>query len=94
MRKATISFVMSVRPSIHTEELVPRWTDIHEIGYLSIFLKPVEKNQVSLKSDKKDGYFKWRPIHIFLSYFVQFFLEWEMFQTKVVEELKTHIRIH
>ena len=27
----------------------------------------------------------------FLSYLSQFFLEWEMFQTKVVEKRKTHI---
>jgi len=27
----------------------------------------------------------------FWSYLAQFFLEWEMFQTKVVEKLKTHI---
>jgi len=27
----------------------------------------------------------------FLSYIAQFFLEWEMFRTKVVEEIKTHI---
>jgi hypothetical protein len=27
----------------------------------------------------------------FLSYLAQFFLEWEMFQTKVVEKIKTHI---
>ena len=27
----------------------------------------------------------------FWSYVAQFFLEWEMFQTKVVEEIKTHI---
>ena len=26
-----------------------------------------------------------------LSYLAQFFLEWEMFQTKVVEKIKTHI---
>jgi len=26
-----------------------------------------------------------------LSYLAQFFLEWEIFQTKVVEEVKTHI---
>jgi len=36
-----------------------------------------------------NGYFTWRPIHIF--YVAQFFLEWEMFQTKVVEKVKTHI---
>jgi hypothetical protein len=27
----------------------------------------------------------------FLSYLAQFFLEWSMFQTKAVEEIKTHI---
>ena len=27
----------------------------------------------------------------FLSYLAQFFLEWEMFETEVVEEIKTHI---
>jgi hypothetical protein len=27
----------------------------------------------------------------FWSYFAQFFLEWEIFRTKVVEEIKTHI---
>jgi hypothetical protein len=30
----------------------------------------------------------------FWSYFAQFFLEWEIFQTKVVEETKTHILCH
>jgi len=33
---------------------------------LSIFRKSVEKIQVSLKSDKNNGYFTWcRPIYIF-----------------------------
>ena len=27
----------------------------------------------------------------FLSYLAQFFLHWELFQTKVVEKVKTHI---
>jgi len=27
----------------------------------------------------------------FLSYLAQFFLEWEMFQTKIVEDVRTHI---
>ena len=27
----------------------------------------------------------------FWSYLAQFFLEWEMFQTKAIEEIKTHI---
>ena len=27
----------------------------------------------------------------FLSYFAHFFLEWEMFQTNVVQKLETHV---
>jgi hypothetical protein len=27
----------------------------------------------------------------FLSYLLRFFLEWKMFQTKVVEKIKTHL---
>ena len=40
-------------------------TDFHEISYLSIFQKSVEKIQVSLKSNKNDGYFTRRPMYIF-----------------------------
>ena len=40
--------------------------------------------------DKNNAYFTWRPI-FFWSYLAQFFLEWEMFQIKVVEKTKTHI---
>jgi hypothetical protein len=43
------------------------------------------------KSDKNKWYFTWRPIYVFLSYRAHFFLEWEIFQTKVVEKFKTHI---
>jgi hypothetical protein len=32
---------------------------------LSIFRKSVEKIQVSLKSDKNNGYFTWRPMYIY-----------------------------
>jgi len=48
---------MSVYPSIRMEKLGSHWTDFHEILYLSIVRKPLEKIQVSLKSDKNDGYF-------------------------------------
>jgi len=47
------------------EQLASQWTDFHEILYLSIFRKFVEKIQVSLKSDKNNEYFTWRPIYIF-----------------------------
>jgi hypothetical protein len=56
LRKATISFVPSVRP-IRNEQLGSHWTDFHEICYLVIFPQFVEKIQVSLKSDMNIGYF-------------------------------------
>jgi hypothetical protein len=49
--------------SVRMEQLGSHWRDFHEIWYLSIFQKPVEKIQVSLKSEKNDGYFTWRPIY-------------------------------
>ena len=56
IRKATISFVISVCPFFRMEQLGSCWTDFDEIWYLSIFRKSVEKIQVSLKSDKSNGY--------------------------------------
>jgi hypothetical protein len=58
LRKATVSFAISVCPSFHPsvgmEQLCSHWTDFREIWYWSIFRKSVEKIQVSLNSD---GYF-------------------------------------
>ena len=58
LQRAAISFVMSVRVSVHMEHLSSPWTDFHEILYLRIFKKKtVEKIQASLKLDKNKGYF-------------------------------------
>jgi hypothetical protein len=65
-RKATISCVMSVRLSVRMEQLGSHWNDFHEIWYLCIFRKYVEKFQVLLKPYKNNGYFIWRPVSIFL----------------------------
>jgi hypothetical protein len=56
----------SVRPSVRIEQLGSHWTDFHEILYLSTSRKYVEKIPVSLKSDKKNGYFTWRPKYIMI----------------------------
>jgi len=54
---------MSVRPpvrvraSVRIQQPGSHWTDFHEIWYLSIFQKSVEKIQASLKADKNNGYF-------------------------------------
>jgi hypothetical protein len=57
LRKATVSFVMSVRPFVSGEQLGSHWTDFCEILYLIIFRKSVETIQVSLKSAKNNGHF-------------------------------------
>jgi hypothetical protein len=46
--------------------------------------------QVSLKYDKNNVFFTWRPMYIY-DYLAQFFLEWEKFQTKFVEKIKTRV---
>ena len=94
LRKATISFVMFVCLTFHLpdrmEQLGFHMTDFHEILYLSIFRKSFEELKVSSKSDNINGNFTWTNLHLW-SYLVHFFLEWEMFQTKVVEIIKTYI---
>jgi len=49
------------------------------------------KFKFHLKLDKNRGYSTWTPIYIFYCYLTHFFLEWEMFQTKVAEKIKTHV---
>ena len=65
LRRATISFVMSVRLSNCMGKLGFHWKNFHEIWYLIIFRKSVEKIQISLKSDKNNEYFTWWSIYVF-----------------------------
>jgi len=66
LRKVTISFVTSVRPSVHIslEQLGSHCTDFHEISYLRIFKNSVKKIQVSITYDKNNGYFTRRPTYV------------------------------
>ena len=68
---------MSVRLSIRPleKQLGSQWTDFHEILYLSIFRKSVEKIQVTLKSDKNKGYSAIKLKHMFDHIYSQLFLE-------------------
>jgi len=64
MRKWPLaSSCLSVHPSVCMEQLGSHWMGFHEIWYLSIFQNSVIKIQVSLKSDKNNRYFAWRPIY-------------------------------
>ena len=64
LHRATVSFVMSVWPSIRMEQHGSHGTDFHEIWYLNIFQKSLEKVEISLKSDKNNSYFTWRPVYM------------------------------
>ena len=67
LRKMTVSFVMSVCSvclSIGMESLGYHWTDFHEIWYMSIYRKSVTKIDFSLKCDKNNVYFTWKPMYI------------------------------
>jgi hypothetical protein len=63
---ACLSAHLSGCPSaLRIEQLGSRWTDFHEILYLNIFRKPVEKIKVPLKSGKNNEYFVLRPMYIY-----------------------------
>ena len=53
-----------VCPSARMEPLISNWTDFHENWYWVFFFKSVNKFQVSLKYNKNNGYFTWRPTYI------------------------------
>jgi hypothetical protein len=72
------------------EQLGTHFKDFREIWYFNIFRKYVEKINVSLKSDKNNGYFTRRLTYIY-ECLAKFVLEWEIFQTKIVEKIKPHI---
>jgi hypothetical protein len=65
LRKATASFLMSVCLSVRMEKLRSHWTDFYEVLRLIIFRKYEEKIQVSLNSDKNNGYLTQRPMYIY-----------------------------
>ena len=62
--KGAFSFVMSLCPSARMEKLGSHLTDFQGIWCLGIFRKPVEKTQLSLKYDKNNKYFMWRPVYL------------------------------
>ena len=71
---------MFVCPSVRMEQLTLHWTYVDETWYLRLFRKFVEKIQISLKSDKNNGYFMWRRFHVY-----------DNIALRVVEKIKTHI---
>ena len=62
-KRLLYSSFLYFRLSFHMEQLGSQVAEFHEIWYLSIFRKSVEWIQVSLKSDKNNGYCTWRPMY-------------------------------
>jgi hypothetical protein len=61
LRNVIISLVISIR----MERLGFHRTVFRVIWFLNIFRKSVEKIQLSLKSDKNNWYYTWRPMYIY-----------------------------
>jgi hypothetical protein len=80
------SWLNHVCPPVRLETLSFPSTGFREI-WLSISRICVEKIQVLLKYDKNNVYFTWRHV-IFMIILPQFFLEWEIFQTKLKRKSK------
>ena len=72
------------------EQLGSQWTDFHEIWYLSVFRKSVRKNLNFIKIWQEQRIFHMKTC-LHLWFLALFFLKSEMFQTNVVEKIKTHI---
>jgi hypothetical protein len=89
--KIAKTFTISVCPSVHMEKTrFPldgfSWNLIFEY-----FSKICRENSSVIKV-----WHEWRVLYMetnipCLPYLAQFFLEWEVFQTKILEKLKTHI---
>jgi hypothetical protein len=89
LRKATISFVKSVCPSAWKNSALLNgfsWNLVSE--YFSKICS--KKFQVSLKSDKNNGYFTWRPMYIYDKIW-WILLRMRSVSDKFVEKIKTHI---
>jgi hypothetical protein len=90
VRKTTISFVMSVCPSIcplGTTRLP--MNGFHETWYLKVCWKAVETIQFSFESDKNNGYFT----KIYFAFTIKsrwILLIMRKFSNKVVQKINTH----
>ena len=89
LRETTISFSLSVRP--HETPRLPRDWFLLNFFIFDDFSKICPENSGFTKIGQKSGVLYMKPNIHFLSYLAHFFLEWEMFRTKVVEKIKTNI---
>jgi len=60
-----------------------------KFNVLKYFSKNCRENSRFVKIVQNNGYFTWRAVYLW-SYLARFFLRREIFQSKVVEKIKTH----
>ena len=85
-----MSVRLSICLSICTALLSYHWTDFCGILYMSIFVKSLIKFRFHENLRRMAVLYVKTCIHLWYC-LAQFFLEWKMFQTKVVEKIRTHI---
>jgi len=86
LRQGTISFIMSICPSVCMEQLFSLWKDFNEVWYLSFFRTSDEKIQVSLEPSELCI----KPMYIFIiSRSVR--LRMRNVSENIVEKVKTRI---
>ena len=93
--KVTVSFVMSVCPSVRPHKksgFHERICMKFEIWFF--FLKSVGKIYVSLKSDRNNGHFTWIPVYICDNISLSSSYSEKHFRKKAVEKIKTHYVFH
>jgi len=88
LRKASTSFVMSVCSS-EWNTSAPTRRIFMKFDIFGVFRKPDEKIRVWILK-RKTGIYVRTNTHIWL-HLAQFLLEWEIFRTNIVEEIKKHI---
>jgi hypothetical protein len=89
LRKATVSFVMSVLP-FPCNISAPTGRNFIKFDISVFFGNPSKKNYlIKTRQERKVFYIKTNKR--FWSYVARFFLEWIIFQTKFVEKIDIHI---
>jgi len=89
LRKATISYVMSVCPSVFLSVPQSAFNNSAPTGrtsrkfYIKYFLKICRENSSFIKIWQEKRLFHMTTNIHFSSYLAQLFLEWEMFQIKL-----------
>ena len=80
---------MSVCPSVRTENSIPTGRIFLKFDTW-VFFENLSRKFVSSKYDKNNGYFTWRPTHIYDNISLSSSLNEKFFRQKLYKKIKTH----